>query len=285
MVSPNDYNNNSRLLKLFTQEPNHHVPRRTQNMSLTPPSTSPATEEQVRAALRTKSWFGFDLDDTLHEFRAASRAATTHCLALVAQENPRLPLEALQARYQDILRQGTSNAFVDGKTSHDYRRERFSATLDYFELSHELLDELLTSYERVLVENLTLKPGALSLLAAIKSSGGKIAVITEGPQDAQERALRDLGIAKYVDLLATTNRFGVSKTSGLFEKVLAHLSIQRHDIVYVGDSVERDIAPATAEGIFAIRLHDKAPFRLTLNPVVINSLEVLEGLLMLPNQN
>ncbi|KAK7402402.1 hypothetical protein QQX98_011844 [Neonectria punicea] len=219
-------------------------------------------------------------DCTLHEFRAASRAATTCCLALIAQDSPGVSLEALQARYQKVLMRGTSNAFVDGKTSHDYRRERFSATLEHFELSHEMLDRILTSYERVLAENLSLKLGALSLLAAIKSSGRKIAVITEGPQDAQERALRDLGVDRHVDFLATTNRFGVSKTTSLFKKVLDHLSIESHEIVYVGDSVERDIVPATAEGIFAIRFHEGQPFRLTLNPAVVNSLEVLEGLVM-----
>lgn len=33
--------------------------------------------DPVRDILRPKTWFGFDLDDTLHEFRNASRAATT----------------------------------------------------------------------------------------------------------------------------------------------------------------------------------------------------------------
>ncbi|KAH6981791.1 HAD-like domain-containing protein [Ilyonectria sp. MPI-CAGE-AT-0026] len=244
--------------------------------SIPVPSTA---EEQVRASLRTKSWFGFDLDDTLHEFRSASRVATTHCLSLIANENPSVSLEALQTRYREVLMQGTSNAFVDGKTSHDYRRERFSATLDHFGLSHGLIDELLASYERVLVENLTLKPGALSLLRAIKSSGRKIAVITEGPQDAQERALRDLGIAEHVDFLATTNHFGVSKTSGLFQKVLEHLAIQPQEAIYVGDSMERDIVPATADGIYAIHLDEKQSSKLILEPITVNSLLVLEDLL------
>ncbi|KAF7548976.1 hypothetical protein G7Z17_g6706 [Cylindrodendrum hubeiense] len=242
------------------------------------PSTSSNAEDQVRATLDTRSWIGFDLDDTLHEFRKASCAATAHCLTLIAQGHLNISREAVQARYQEALRQGTSNAFVDGKTSHDYRRDRFSATLDHFGLGQGLIDDLITSYERVLVQNLTLKPGAVSLLRAIKSSGRRIVVITEGPQDAQERALRDLGISEYVDFLATTNHFGVSKTSGLFLKVLDQLAIQAHEIAYVGDSIERDIAPATAEGIYAIHLDEKQSSRLTQEPVTINSLVVLESL-------
>ncbi|KAJ4254447.1 hypothetical protein NW762_010045 [Fusarium torreyae] len=236
---------------------------------------SEADQNELRSILQTKTWFGFDLDDTLHEFRKASRAATTYCLSRIASDNPHVTLQDLQDQYQVILKQGTADAFTDGKTSHDYRRARFAATLSHFGLSHNSVNELLEDYERVLVDNLTLKPGAITLLEAIKSSGRKIAVITEGPQDAQERAVRDLGIGKYIDFLATTNYFGVAKISGLFGKVLDHLKIQPHEIVYIGDSQQRDIEPATKEGVYAIHLHEDQTEPLVLQPPSINSLKVL----------
>lgn len=188
-------------------------------------------------------------------------------------------MELLQTRYQQVLRQRTADAFTDGKTSHDYRRARFEATLNHFGLGHELIDELLGSYEKTLVQNLTPKLGALFLLRALKASGRKIVVITEGPEDAQERALRDLGLSPYVDFLATTNRFRVSKIDGLFEKVLDHLHVPTHDIAYVGDSMERDIAPAAAAGIYAIHLNEKQLVELDVDPVSVQALGVLEGLL------
>lgn len=210
------------------------------------------------ATILAKKWIGFDLDDTLHEFRKASRAATTHCLTLIADRHSHIPLQELQERYQQVLKEGTAGAFVDGKTSHDYRRARFVATLDHFSLHDDRVDNgLLDEYERVLVANLELKQGAKSLLGALKDAGSKVVVITEGPQDAQERAVRDLGIAQYIDLLVTTNQFGLAKTSGLFKKVLEHLAIGPEDIAYVGDSWERDILPSMAEGIDAIWLNEK----------------------------
>ncbi|KAH7235648.1 HAD-like domain-containing protein [Fusarium tricinctum] len=238
-----------------------------------------SNKDKLRSTLQTKSWFAFDLDDTLHEFRKASRAATTHCLSRLAGENSGITLQDLQEQYGIILKQGTADAFTDGKTSHDYRRARFTATLSHFGRSHNSVDELLEDYERVLVENLTLKPGAIALLEAIKASGRMIAVITEGPQDAQERAVRDLGIDKYIDFLATTNYFGVAKISGLFAKVLDHLGIQPQDIVYVGDSQPRDIEPATKEGIYAIHLHEDQTEPLVLHPPSVNSLDVLARLI------
>ncbi|KAJ4152546.1 hypothetical protein NW754_004341 [Fusarium falciforme] len=247
------------------------------------PSLEP-DQKKLLETLQTKTWFGFDLDDTLHEFRRASRAAVTHCLTRISNENPHIKVEDLQEQYQIILKQGTASAFTDGKTSHDYRRERLGATLSHFELNHDSIEELLQDYERVLVENVTLKLGALSLLKTIKESGRKITVITEGPQDAQERAVRDLGIASYIDFLATTNRFGVAKTSGIFGKVLKHLDIQPSEIVYVGDSKERDVEPATEEGIYTIHLREDETVSLALSPPSINSLEVLAQLVPLLGQ-
>ncbi|KAL4724199.1 hypothetical protein ACLX1H_008812 [Fusarium chlamydosporum] len=237
------------------------------------------SEETLRGVLQSKAWFGFDLDDTIHEFRRASRAATTYCLNRIANDNSHVTLEDLQERYGIILKQGTADAFTDGKTSYDYRRARFAATLSHFGLSHDFVNDLLDDYERILVENLTLKQGAKSLLEAIKSSGRRIVVITEGPQDAQERAVRDLGIDKYIDFLATTNFFGVAKISGLFSKVLDHLKIDPHEIVFIGDSQQRDIEPATKEGIYAIHLNDDQAEPLVLEPPSVNSLDVLARLI------
>lgn len=241
-------------------------------------SPSSDKENQLRESLRTTLWFGFDLDDTLHEFRKASGAATTHCLTTIANHHS-IPLAALQERYREVLKKGTGNAFVDGKSSHDYRRDRLAATLNHFSLGHGLIGQLLEDYEKTLVQNLKLKAGAEELLQTIKSSGRKITVITEGPQDAQERAIRDLGIAQYVDFLATTNHFGVAKISGLFKQVLEHLGIKPSEIVYVGDSLDHDIAPASAEGILAIHLDEKQEHDLLLDPPSIKSLAVVKDLL------
>jgi putative hydrolase of the HAD superfamily len=105
------------------------------------------------------------------------------------------------------------------------------------EATPEFLDELAAVYKTQLKLSLELKEGAMSLLAYLKSIGKKIIVITEGPQDAQEWTLENLGPSKYVDYLATTNHFGVSKVDGLFEKVLAEVGIEAEELAYVGDSL------------------------------------------------
>ncbi|KAI3547378.1 hypothetical protein CSPX01_03815 [Colletotrichum filicis] len=141
---------------------------------------------QVKANLVEKPWFGFDLDDTLHEFRRASSAATTKTLEAISRKHG-TPVDELEEAYGHVLRVKTAAAFSDGKTSFEYRRERFSSVLDRFGSPSDdaaFLDSLLDIYERTLNESLQLKDGAEALLKKLKTMGKKVVVITEGPQDA-----------------------------------------------------------------------------------------------------
>ncbi|GJC83102.1 hypothetical protein ColLi_05940 [Colletotrichum liriopes] len=234
-------------------------------------------DSSLKAFLAEKSWFGFDLDDTLHEFRQASTAAIGKTLDAISQRH-RTPWTALEEEYTKILREKTAGAFSEGKTSFEYRRERFASLLERFSLPQDtaFLDELLDVYETTLNQSLQLKDGAASIFETLKGTGKKIAVITEGPQDAQERTVQNLGIADHIDFLATTNYFGVSKIDGLFPKVLSHLGISAADMVYVGDSELRDMKPATAGGIFCIHFNEAAQTSWASQPPRIGSLRDLE---------
>ncbi|KAI9040111.1 P-loop containing nucleoside triphosphate hydrolase protein [Aspergillus affinis] len=216
---------------------------------------SEETKHLYRERLATAPWVGFDLDNTLHEFRYASACACNTVFETISERHG-ISTTFLQDRYVVILQEMTSNAFSDGRSSYDYRRGRFVALLDSFKIGIDLefVNELLTRYESSLEAALTLKDGAVSLLSDLKRRGKNIVVITEGPQDSQEWTIEKLGIAKYIDYLATTNRFKTTKTTGLFDRVLKHLGISPDDIVYIGDNMDRDIVPAVEEGILCIYL-------------------------------
>lgn len=235
---------------------------------------------KLRAILLEKTWIGFDLDDTLHEFRSTSLIATNKVLAEISQKYG-TPISALKEEYSKVLRVKTANAFSDGKTSFDYRKERFGFILEHFSLPYntQFMTTLLESYEGALMASLELKCGALGLLSTIKNMGKKIVVITEGPQDAQERTVAALGIGGYIDFLATTNYFRVAKTEGLFAKVLQNLGISSGHIAYIGDNAQRDMKPAMAEGIFSIHLAEAKHVSLSSFPPQINTLRKLQYIL------
>lgn len=107
-------------------------------------------------------------------------------------------------------------------------------------------------YERVLVQNLQLNPGVLELFASLKRYGKGIVIVTEGPQDAQERTIEALGLAPKIGCLATTNKLGVAKVDGLYERVVDELGLKVGEVIVVGDSWERDVLPAAKAGAFCV---------------------------------
>ncbi|CAP96659.1 hypothetical protein E8E15_006529 [Penicillium rubens] len=206
----------------------------------------------------SKNWFGFDLDDTLHEFRRASANASASVFETVHASNSKTSVDILRSTYQDILRNATANAFTDGRTSSEYRRERFGRLLQTHRLIDDsLLDHLLEVYQDSLRKSLTLKAGALHLLQTLRGLGKKVIVITEGPADAQEWTIQELGLRSYVDVLVTTNEVGKSKVDGMFGIVLEKYGIAAEDIVYFGDNRIRDVQAAREEGILAVLYDEK----------------------------
>jgi putative hydrolase of the HAD superfamily len=203
-----------------------------------------------------KTWFGFDLDDTLHEFRLASSKACEAVFNLILQKysNDNLNFETLKTAYSQILKKGTANAFIENKTSTEYRTERFTALLHSQSLTAttDFLDELTRAYQLSLKEALQLKPGAKELLQHLRSKGKKIIIITEGPRDAQEWTVRNLGLDEYVDVLVTSSEMGKSKVDGLFGKVLTQYGIEAEEIVFVGDNLERDVLAGRDAGMCSV---------------------------------
>lgn len=199
-------------------------------------------------------WVGFDLDDTLHGFRLASKAASLAVFEEIHRCNSATPVEMLQSDYQAILAKATANAFSDDKTSTEYRKERLSALLcgQDISFSESYLNDLVSIYKEALRSSLVLKPGALDLLQKLKDLEKTVLVITEGPRDAQEWTIEQLGLKGYVDILVTSNELQKSKTDGLFRETLKRYGLAAASGMYIGDNIARDVTPAQEEGILAI---------------------------------
>ncbi|KAJ5619029.1 hypothetical protein N7510_003013 [Penicillium lagena] len=217
---------------------------------------------QISIHFHTKTWFGFDLDDTLHDFRAASSQASTAVFERIHSLTS-VNISALETTYTEILRTSTASAFTEGRLSAEYRRERFSRLLQAHGVAQAVnVESLLDTYQTSLRRHLKLKPGAQSLLRTLHDQGKKILIVTEGPQDAQVWALQELGLTPWVDVLVTTNEMRRSKVDGLFQAVLEKHAIPASEMVYFGDNLARDIVPARELGISAVLFDERQKAKL-----------------------
>jgi FMN phosphatase YigB (HAD superfamily) len=68
-----------------------------------------------------------------------------------------------------------------------------------------------------------------------------------------------LGIAPSVDLLLTSAGEGASKSDGLFVKALQRVGCEVDELLHVGDSLDRDIAPTSALDIANVYVGEEEP--------------------------
>jgi putative hydrolase of the HAD superfamily len=208
--------------------------------------------------LPTGHWIAFDLDDTLHYFKRSSGAAAEAVFRDI-QEQLGIGVDQSAEAYRKILRSAQSGHFVATKTSHEYRGERFATLLSGFGVTPDPhLNRLLGIYDTTLGESLQLKPGASEALRTARQAGYSIMVVSEGPHDAQQTTIERLGIAPGIDLLVTSAGEGVSKCEGLFEEALKRADCEPREILFVGDSLERDIVPTSALGITNVYVGEDA---------------------------
>ena len=126
----------------------------------------------------TLTAIAFDLDDTLHDFSAAS-AAATHAVYDDISQRDGIAHDALHHTYQQII-SASVKSFTDGRTSYEYRYDRMSALLKRFSLhSTARAHQCVEIYAQVLKSALTLEDGAIDALTSLKARSIRIAVISE----------------------------------------------------------------------------------------------------------
>lgn len=129
------------------------------------------SSNSIFSAAYSKTWFGFDLDDTLHEFRKGSSQASLSVFEAISDQYG-TSIEDLRVKYRETLMELTAHAFTDGRTSTEYRREQFKRPLQAHGIEKsEAVNHILEIYRSSLQSNLTPKAGALHLLQTLQRLG------------------------------------------------------------------------------------------------------------------
>jgi FMN phosphatase YigB (HAD superfamily) len=125
-----------------------------------------------------------------------------------------------------------------------------------FDVGETLVDEL-TTYERWEAEGVTtfvfadrdLHHDALPCLAALRERGLRLGAA------GNMYAVHEDFLRPHVDFVGSSERWGVEKPdAGFFARVVEEAGTPADQIVYVGDRVDNDVAPALAAGLHAVRI-------------------------------
>ena len=95
-----------------------------------------------------------------------------------------------------------------------------------------------------------LRSGAREVLAELHRFGLRLALLTKGAREVQQRRIEDSGLHQFFDLTEIVER----KSASVFRSVADQLGVSADELLSVGNSVESDIRPSVDAGIAALWL-------------------------------
>jgi len=102
--------------------------------------------------------------------------------------------------------------------------------------------------------NYRLFPDVLPTLDRLSGAGLRLGVVSNF-EEWLERLLESLGVTRYFDVRVISGVEGVEKPDPkIFLLALERMGVEAGEAVYVGDSVQFDVAPATAVGMLGVLL-------------------------------
>jgi putative hydrolase of the HAD superfamily len=181
----------------------------------------------------------FDMDNTLFDFVAAKLEACGEILSFIGRENGDIgePSELFGYFLRGVY------GFEDCENIRDYMQERNLFTDQGYRECCEI-------YEREKLQNLELYPGVRNTLDKLKDLGLKLVIITDADSHHTLARLTRVGLLNYFDFFVAADMTGTKKPDPAhFLFALETLGIKPAEILVVGDSIRRDIAPAHKLGL------------------------------------
>lgn len=192
----------------------------------------------------------FDFDGTLADTASAERTAWPVVAAVIERHVPELDREELHRRYHTLFERYWLD-YLNGRIDFvEYRRRRLAeAIAPWREVDDELFEDYRAAKRRSL-EELRLFGDAVSTLRAVRASGLRAGLLTNGPSELQRRKLELTAIEPELDAVAISEEIGVAKPAPeAFARAAAMIGCEPSEVAMVGDSPEADIEGAINAGL------------------------------------
>jgi HAD superfamily hydrolase (TIGR01549 family) len=198
----------------------------------------------------------FDLDDTLFDHQYSRRCGF---MALKAM-HPRLShisLRDMELVHEQLI-WADYEKVLDGEISiRDAMAQRLCTLCTRFGLTLAPADIPVTvqNYDTAYRKSRRAIPGSRELLDSLKKEV-RIGIITNGFKELQEEKIALCRISPFIDTLVISEEIGYKKPDKrIFEAALVQAEVEPGESVYVGDSWDIDILPASACGMKAVWLN------------------------------
>jgi putative hydrolase of the HAD superfamily len=202
----------------------------------------------------------FDLDDTLYDHLHGARSALQE-LARRNQVMQSVPIRELEDRYSIAL-EAVHLRLLSGELSQCQARiTRMRQVFGSFGLQIDE-DSALNEYQQFRQDYDRASQvvlGAHELLTRLRQMGVRLAIVTNNLVSEQIPKLQQLQLDSYFEVVTISEAVGVAKPDPyIFSYTLEQMSLQREQVIVVGDSLVSDIAGAKAADIGSVWLKRRA---------------------------
>ncbi|MCA9830722.1 MAG: HAD family hydrolase [Dehalococcoidia bacterium] len=199
-----------------------------------------------------------DMDDTLLDSSGGAEESWKLACSTFA---PHLGIEPEQLRL--AIRKAAQEFWRDEAVSGHWRVKLKESRVMFVEnalreekLNVDLAKPLATLYDEQVTARYRLFDDAIETLEWLRSTGKRLGLLTNGPQDMQREKIARFELEQYFDFIVIEGEFGRGKPErAVFEHALSRTALMAADAWHVGDNLYADIGGAQSVGIHAVWIH------------------------------
>jgi putative hydrolase of the HAD superfamily len=201
-------------------------------------------------------WVAFDLDDTLFNGTLLVEKARRAAVSMMIEYGLPVAEDVAIKILDEIVNEFGSNSesHLDLLMTRMQLDPKIKLTLSYN--PNKYVCAGIMGYHREKVKHFKPFRDVENTLEKLRKMGIKTAIITDGtPKKQYEKILR-LKLENFFDTIVISDEVGIRKPNPeLFQQFLEQHQCAPKEVIYIGDRLDKDIAPAQAVGIISCLIH------------------------------